>query len=259
MVRTERTTHNPWLFSITPLLLLTLACAVPSYASNLVTNGDFELTTHGPNLELGFYTDEVGWTVADPHKGGSYFFVYSPGTADTTGALGQYGDIMLWGPGDGVANGFPATSPNGGDYIAADGAFQRGPMSQLISGLTPGTKYTLSFDWAAAQETGDFGANFDQWVVTFGSQTMSTPVVHIPSEGFSGWMSQSFTVTANSSSDLLTFLADGGPTGLPPFVLLDSVSLTSTTTPEPDTLMLMGTGLAGGLGVLNQFRSKKRG
>jgi hypothetical protein len=257
MVRTERTTHNPWLLSITPLLLLTLACAVPSYASNLVTNGDFELTTHGPNLQLGFNTDEVGWTVADPHTGGSYFFVYSPGAADTSGALGQYGIVELWGPGNGVANGLPATSPNGGNYIAADGAFQQGPMSQLINGLTPGAKYTLSFEWAAAQQTGDFGANFDQWVVTFGSQTLSTPVVHIPSQGFSGWMSQSFTVTANGSSDLLTFLANGGPTGLPPFVLLDSVTL--NTTPEPNTLMLMGTGLVGALGVLNRFRSKKRG
>lgn len=258
MVRTERTTHNPWLFSITPLLLLTLACAVPSYASNLVTNGDFELTTHGPNLQLGFYTDEVGWTVADPHTGGSYFFVYSPGAADTSGALGQYGIVELWGPGNGVANGLPATSPNGGNYIAADGAFQQGPMSQLINGLTPGAKYTLSFEWAAAQQTGDFGANFDQWVVTFGSQTLSTPVVHIPSQGFSGWMSQSFTVTADGTNDLLTFLANGGPSGLPPFALLDSVTLT-TTTPEPDTLMLMGTGLVGALGVVTRFRSKKRG
>ena len=45
---------------------------------------------------------------------------------------------------------------------------------------------------------------------------------------FSGWMTESFKFTANSTSELLSFLAVGTPSGnVPPFALLDGVSLTA--------------------------------
>jgi hypothetical protein len=53
---------------------------------------------------------------------------------------------------------------------------------------------------------------------------------------------------------VLSFLAYGN-VQVPPFALLDGVSMTPTPTPEPGTLPLLFTGLMGGLTVL---RSRKR-
>jgi len=83
----------------------------------------------------------------------------------------------------------------------------------------------------------------------------STATFNLPSEGFSGWQFQTFDLTANSSTDVLSFLAYGN-IQVPPFALLDGVSLTPT--PEPGTLPLLFTGLMGGLGVLRSRKWLKR-
>ena len=236
------------------LLALT---SVPAFANNLVVNGGFETTTNGPNLQFDRLTQATGWTSTPTLT--AYNFIYSPGAADTTGATGEFGNVKLWGPGTGSPNGLPATSPTGGNFVAADSAFQVGGISQTINGLTPGNSYTVSFWWAAAQQSGFNGATQDQWSVTLGSQTQTTSFVTIPTHGFSGWMHQSFTYTATSSSEALTFLASGSPTGVPPFALLDGVSLNSpSTTPEPGTLTLMATGLVGVVGFVRRYQIKKR-
>ena len=57
-------------------------------------------------------------------------------------------------------------------------------------------------------------------------------------------MTESFKFTANSTSELLSFLAVGTPSGnVPPFALLDGVSLTAV--PEPSTWAMMFVGFAG--------------
>ena len=65
----------------------------------------------------------------------------------------------------------------------------------------------------------------------------------VASHGFSGWMQQTFDYTATSSSEVLSFLTNGTPTGVPSFALLDGVSLNAV--PEPSSLFLMVMGLAG--------------
>lgn len=222
-----------------------------SAKANLVTNGSFETTTFGGG-QLGFNTDATGWTVPDPNVFLSYFFLFPPGTADNAGVTGQYGTLKLWGPGDGSANGLPATSPDGGNFIGSDPAFQNGAISQTIGGLTAGAQYDLSFYWAGAQQFNQTGPTTEGWQVTFGSQTQSTATDSTPSKGFSPWQLQSFTFTASSASQVLSFLATGGPSSsIPPFALLDGVSINQV--PEPGSWSV----LLGGLGILAGLRTTR--
>jgi hypothetical protein len=66
---------------------------------------------------------------------------------------------------------------------------------------------------------------------------MSTP-------GGDTWSQQSLTFVATLSSELLTFLALGTPSGEPPVALLADVSLI-TQVPEPGTFALLAASLLG--------------
>jgi hypothetical protein len=220
---------------------------------NLVKNGGFELTTNGPNYFTGYgYSELEDWTYgAAPYPNAA---VYTTSVADTTGACRPGGCFPLFGPGNGYANGFVG-SPDGGNFLASDGeAEYDGAFSQTISGLTPGVNYKLTFDWAGAQyldgdSVGDVGSLTSDWQVSLGTQTFTTPVVSYPVHGFTGWMSQSFIYTASSTSEVLSFFAQGTPNGEPPTALLDGVSLV----PEPRAWALMLIGLAG-LGAVARRR-----
>jgi len=234
------------------LTVLSGALAFAPFAkADLVTNGSFESNTG--NGQLAFNTSVTDWSV--PPLEGSYTFLYGPGTADTTGADGEFGNIQLWGPGNGVANGLPATSPDGGYYIAQDSAFHQGAISQTINGLIVGDTYQVSFYWAAAEQAGFTGASESQWQVSLGADTQSTAFVNIPNQGFSGWMQQSFTYTATSTSEVLAFFANG--TSAPPFALLDGVSMSQLATPEPGSIALLGTVLVG-IGAFAARRQRAR-
>jgi hypothetical protein len=255
-----------------------LMFATAAHADNLVLNGSFELNG-GPG-QIGNDTTLADWSV--PVPSGSYVFLFNPGSADTTGVNGEYGNLQLWGPNNGSPNGLPATSPDGGYYAALDGDFQVSALQQTITGLTAGDTYAVSFYWAAAQQAGFTGPTVQAMNVCLGTSAesyadagtqplsggtnnpanlscsgsgASTANFNLPSEGFSGWQFQTFDLTANSSTDVLSFLAYGN-IQVPPFALLDGVSLTPT--PEPGTLPLLFTGLMGGLGVLRSRKWLKR-
>ena len=242
-------TNSSLLFSLRKAAAVVLTAAAlavfaPAAHANLVINGSFETVTVN-NAQLGYNTTATGWSTT------GYNFVFQSGAADTLGATGQYGNLKLWGPGDGSANGLPASSPDGGNFIAADGAFQVDAITQTLTNLTVGARYTVSFWWAGAQQSGFTGATTDQWQVSFGGQTQSTAVVNDASHGFTGWMQQVFTFTADNTSDVLSFLAVGTPAGVPPFSLLDGVTVNAAT-PEPGTCALMFGGLVAGLGVMRR-------
>ena len=236
------------------LSALTLSALVNSaQASNLVVNGSFEsLLVDNTPSEFGTRhpaQEVTGWTTD------GYNFIFTPGTADTDVAVSEFGHLALWGPNSGSNNGLPATSPDGGNFVAMDGAFDVGALSQTIDGLTPGQDVTVSFWWAGAQQSGFSGPTTEQVTVSLGSDSQSTVVLDNVSHGFTGWQQQSFTFTPTSTSEVLSFLAVGTPNGVPPFVLLDGVSLDASDTPEPGTWALLILGVAG-LGASNWLRRK---
>jgi hypothetical protein len=243
------------------LVALALAgfAAAASAATNLVQNGSFALLTTQASAEFG--TVNNGYTPAQQISGwttSGYNFVFLPNTADTSGAIGQYNTtatvaspgLRLWGPNDGGASTGTtlAASPTGGNYIAADGGFEVSAITQTVTGLEVGQKYNLSFAWAGAQQYSFTGDTTDFWTVSLGTTSVSnpaqtTPTVSLPSHGFTAWMDQSMTFVATSSSELLSFLATGTPSGQPPFALLANVSLTKV--PEPASVIMLLSGLVG--------------
>lgn len=204
-----------------------------------VLNGSFEQTATKASAQLGTNGQNVtGWSSQ------GYSFVFLPGTADTTGATGVYGNLQLWGTGNGGINTLSA-SPDGGNFIGMDGAYDPGPLSQTLTGLNVGTAATVTFSFAGAQQHGFTGTTTEQFAVSLGKQTDYTDILTDVSHGFTGWKTETLTFTPTSSTEVLSFLAIGTPAGEPPFSLLDGVSVDSSPVPEPASISLMLTGLAG--------------
>jgi hypothetical protein len=224
--------------------------SVQAKADNLVVNGDFSQASYSSNNQFGTgYGGQgvTGWT-----GNGGYNIFFMAGTANNVSANSQFGGgaEKMWGVN---------ASPTGGNFVALDGdSSGRGGISQEINNLVVGQTYDLTFDWGAGQLQSRTGPTTEQLQVSLGDETFLTPVLDNASQGFTGWYSQSFTFTATSTSELLSFLSIGTPNGLPPVAVLSDVSLTSTSpVPEPSSLALLGTGLVG-FGGLLRSRLKSR-
>jgi len=230
-------------------------------AQQLVTNGGFETTTSAGNGgpvngggQMGYNINATGWSTS------GYNFIFASGTGDSPGTTGADGALSIWGPNSGSggsANGLPASSPDGGNYVAADGAYEVGAIMQTLTSLTPGTTYAVSFYYAGAQQYTFSGTTSEAWKVSLGgSATQETTVLADTNHGFTGWQYETMLFTADATSDVLSFLAVGTPSGEPPFSLLDGVSVTQyTATPEPESVVLTLGALATMAGL---FRFRKR-
>lgn len=230
------------------LALSALALTIVStaaHADNLVTNGSFETITTSGSAEFNTTYNPnavTGWTST------GYNFVFTSPGATTAGAGNS---ISLWDPSNFTA------SPDGGNFIALDGAYQVGAVSQTINNLVAGEATTVSFYFAGAQQSGFTGTTTEQLIVSLGDQSFSTQVLTDASHGFTGWYAESFTFIPTSSTETLSFLANGTPSGEPPMSLLDGVSVTQSQVPEPSSLLLLATGLTG-LGGMVRARFSKR-
>jgi hypothetical protein len=224
--------------------LAVLGAATAAQAGpNLVVNGGFEQLTAGSpvSFEFGdsfnYKTNVIGW--ASPSTT-AYNLLFNAGNTDARNFTRYPGEAQK------IGAGYTGPSPNGGNFMAIDGDSNvRGPLQQLISGLTPGAQYELSFYWAATQLSNRTGPTTERFDVTFGSDTFSTATLSIPTQGFDGWHKVTHNFTASSASQLLSFLSIGTPNGLPPVALLDGVSLTAVPEPMTWAMMLAGFGAIG--------------
>jgi hypothetical protein len=227
---------------------LAVSATAMSAKADLIQNGSFETTTHGTGkmgTSSGATTNATGWTTS------GYNFIFSANGGDNNSGL------ELWGPANGGAAGNTlGPSPDGGNYIGADGAYQVGAITQTITGLVAGQQYNIGFYYAGAQQKGYSGITTEQWLVKLGnSAQQATSILTDSSHGFTGWNHAVFTFTADGSSDVLSFLASGTPDGEPPFSLLDGVTMTAAV-PEPASMFLMGTGLAA-IGLIRRRRAAR--
>jgi hapalindole biogenesis HpiC1 cyclase-like protein/PEP-CTERM motif-containing protein len=236
-----------------------LAISTSASAADLIVNGSFSSDSQTIAHEFGasftFGQTVTGWQSLSKQA----FNVWEPTQAGATGpvnaatrfgtAFGQY----LWT--------LPSNpDPDGGAFLVLDGdSHANGAVQQMVTGLTVGTAYTLSFDWAAAQFRSRVGATTEEFKVDFGGDTFTTALVNNASKGATPWVTVTHTFTATSTSELLSFLSIGTPQGLPPVALLDGVHLTPPTitlhsgVPEPTSWALMILGFTG-LGAMLRRR-----
>ncbi len=255
--------------------LLASVVTTAQAAPELVKNGGFERVVGGPGYSHEFgagykYGDTVvGWSSP---ASTAFNVIFYPGQANGKG--NDHGNASTkYSPGnpggqDGQYLWTSTPSPFGGKFVALDGDNRsaanpggtlnpvvgegNGPLQQTISRLRIGHTYTVSFDYAGAQYRDRTGATTDELYTTFGGVQKSTGTFNNDSMGFTGWKTWSSSFTATAKSQLLSFLSVGTPSGLPPVILLDGVSVKDTSNivvPEPAMLGVLGLGLAGLAGL----------
>jgi hypothetical protein len=232
---------NSLLFATITIFFLQTSTAS---AQNMVVNGGFEFTVgflsppdQGAYEYFAGTTTITGWNLIDTTTSSLIAAVLPAG-----GAPGFRYDLPV---------DFTPTSPDGGNYFAADGdPTYTSILQQSISGLTVGQQYTLSFYQGLFTGYSYFTAVDGHWQVGFGSDVVDSTSMHAPQNSSADWQAQSMTFTASSTTQLLSFMAVATPNE-PPIVTLDGISLVAV--PEPSGAVLIGT-----CGMLMLLRRSRR-
>jgi len=260
-------------FFVMGFSLVTHSAKADPALPNLTNLNFLDYTGTGPKNYFG-NVDPVGWT-----GGSGLIFIAAPGTSASS-------PTTACGPTYLSTYGCPSTLsiPGGYNEVEADGnpIFESG-FNYLVTGLTPGQSYTLSFYQAASQQREFVGDTTQQWIVSLGTggfttcigcgtfdpafgsnrstygntdpsaSIQATPLMSTPSGGMTDWNFVSINLTADAPTDFLSFLAwgdDGTTANLPPMVFLTGVNSPAglNSVPEPGSLCLVGSVLLG-LGV----------
>lgn len=244
-------------------MVLASAVSLPAQAVNILQNGNLipsqAIQDASPNntyrFNGGYYTIEIpGWNIDNK----SYAAITPPGTAVGSGsAPGLPGAF-----GYNVAPGQTVNSPTGAPawFFNLDGDTQYGAtLSQQLTGLTVGKEYVISFYQTAASINDWVNYNTPTWNqlrVSFGNGQALAPRIDMAlHENVKPWQQVTMRFTAQYTSQLLSFVNEGGPGGQPPIALLTSVTVDDGTPPptavpwETDALPLVGATMVFGAGV----------
>ncbi len=277
-------------FRMSAYVASTIALSLTGYATDAnadpalpgLTNLNF-LSYSGSTPKNSFSSvNPTGWT-----GGSGLIFITTPGNAGNTNSA--CGGTYL------TTYGCPSTLavPGGYNEVEADANpdFESG-FNYKITGLTAGTTYTLSFYQAASQQT-TFGNGLnttEQWIVSLGgggfttclgcgtfnsyygsnestyantdpdADIVATSLMTTPSGGMTNWNFVTLNLTADASTQYLSFLAwgnDGTTANLPPIAFLTGVNSAAGLAPEPASLTVFGVGLLG-IGAMVRRRRGNR-
>lgn len=260
--------------------LAILFCAASTSAvigANLVQNGSFEQVSSSLDFDFEGGTALTHWTTFA--SGSSYLdCVANPSASTAThGLCGNYSFSSTL-----AMDKTPVASPDGGNYVLmdADSTDETAMQQQISTSLVAGQKYTLIFFQAAGEQSGNYGTTGQnasvQWLACLQSSATATcnstttagltsengllsTVMTFPEKDGTlsavGWEIQSLTFVAQTSgTNYLSFFAVG-PSGAPPFAMLDGVGLYQGV-PEPATFTMLGIGSLVLIGGMRRRRSK---
>lgn len=226
------------------------------------------------------------WSTGIPSGGNYTFILPAPYTQGTNFLTTNNGSLGLRGPGNTTGSVIPVPPSGSSHFLAADGAYQTSYTYTTVTGLIVGYSYNITFNMAASQQAGSQfnGPTTDTWQVGLSTGTAgcsmtgtNTPgvaptclpntgtttsalsqTITLPTsgagQGFSGWIGQEITLVASAASEVLWFFGQSTALSqLPPFVLLDGVSMT---VPEPPAYGVLMVALLGLLGVRRVYRRK---